>query len=94
MGAAMTDWDAKRQAMIARLKRAEGQIRGIQKMVESEADCEKLALQMTAVRRALDKAFFETMACAVVQEVERHQPMTEALETGVNDVTRILAKYG
>lgn len=90
----MTDWDAKRQAMIARLKRAEGQIRGIQKMVESEADCEKLALQMTAVRRALDKAFFEMMACAVAQEVERHQPMTGDLEAGVHEVTRILAKYG
>lgn len=89
-----TDWDDKRSAMIARLKRAEGQIRGIQKMVDAGEECEKLAIQMTAVRRALDKAFFEMMACAVTQEVERHQPITGELEAGVADVTRILAKYG
>ena len=49
---------------------------------------------MTAVRRALDKAFFEMMACAVAREIERHQPLTGDLEAGVTEVTRILAKYG
>ena len=63
----MTDWDEKRAAMVPRLKRAEGQIRGVQRMIESGEDCEQLALQMTAVRRALDKAFFEMMACAVAR---------------------------
>lgn len=90
----MAELEEKREAMIARLKRAEGQIRGIQRMVEKEEDCEKLALQMSAVRRALDKAFFEMMACAVAQEVARHQPMTDEMEAGVTEVTRILAKYG
>ncbi|MBB87788.1 MAG: hypothetical protein CMP06_10905 [Xanthomonadales bacterium] len=90
----MTDWDEKRAAMVPRLKRAEGQIRGVQRMIESGEDCEQLALQMTAVRRALDKAFFEMMACAVAREIERHQPLTGDLEAGVTEVTRILAKYG
>lgn len=89
-----TNWDEKRDAMIARLKRAEGQMRGIQKMVGNGEDCEKVAIQMTAVRRALDKAFFEMMACAVAQEVEHHHPLEGELEAGVNRVTRILAKYG
>lgn len=90
----MADLEQKREAMIARLKRVEGQIRGIQRMVEQDEDCEKLALQMTAVRRAMDKAFFEMMACAVTQEVSRHHAMSDEMEASLNEVTRILAKYG
>lgn len=88
------DWDEKRDAMVSRLKRIEGQMRGLQRMVGDGEDCEKVAHQMSAARRAMDKAFFELMACAVTQEVERHQALTPALENGVNDVARILTKYG
>ena len=44
--------------VIKRLARVEGQIRGIQKLIVAESDCEKILQQMTAARRALDKAFF------------------------------------
>ena len=51
--------------LVLRLKRVEGQLRGIQAMIESGADCEKLAQQLSASRRALDKAFFNVIACAI-----------------------------
>ena len=36
--------------LILRLKRAEGQIRGIQNMIETDVECEKIAQQMSACR--------------------------------------------
>ena len=54
-----------RRELVLRLKRIEGQLRGIQAMIESGADCEKVAQQLSASRRALDKAFFNVIACAV-----------------------------
>ena len=51
--------------MLKRLARVEGQLRGVQKLIESDADCEKILQQMTASRRALDRAFFEMMACLI-----------------------------
>ena len=51
--------DAQRKkALTLRLKRVEGQLRGIQRLIEAEEDCEKIAQQMAASRKALDKAFF------------------------------------
>jgi DNA-binding FrmR family transcriptional regulator len=38
-----------------RLKRIEGQIRGLQRMVEEERDCEAILTQLMAARAALDK---------------------------------------
>ncbi len=41
--------------ILTRLRRVEGQIRGIQRMVEDERDCEAIVTQLLAARAALDK---------------------------------------
>lgn len=38
-----------------RLRRAEGQLRGIEKMLDSEADCTAIVTQLTAVRSSIDR---------------------------------------
>ena len=43
-----------REAIVKRLKRIEGQIRGLQKMVADERDCESIVTQLAAVRSAID----------------------------------------
>ena len=43
-----------RDLIIKRLKRIEGQIRGIQKMVTEERECESIVTQLAAVRSAID----------------------------------------
>lgn len=45
-----------KEDLINRLKRAEGQMRGVQRMIEEERDCEAILQQMTAVRSALHTA--------------------------------------
>ena len=44
----------RKKALCARLARIEGQLRGLQKLIDSEADCEKIAQQMAAARKAVD----------------------------------------
>jgi DNA-binding FrmR family transcriptional regulator len=57
----------KKRALILRLKRVEGQLRGIQSLIDDEADCEKIAQQLSASRKALDKAFFAMVGCLLEQ---------------------------
>lgn len=47
---------ATRNEILARLRRVEGQIRGIQRMIEENRDCEAVVTQLMAARSALDKA--------------------------------------
>ena len=42
-------------ALLRRLKRVEGQVRGIHRMVESDTYCIDVLTQVTAVKRALEK---------------------------------------
>ncbi|WP_038093271.1 metal-sensitive transcriptional regulator [Tumebacillus flagellatus] len=39
-----------------RLKRIEGQVRGVLSMMEQEKDCRDVVIQLTAIRTALDRA--------------------------------------
>lgn len=57
----------KKKALRTRLARVEGQLRGLQTMIDDEADCEKVAQQLCAARKALDKAFFAMVACMMEQ---------------------------
>lgn len=42
--------------LTARLRRIEGQVRGIEKMVQEERDCAAILQQMSAVRSAMHQA--------------------------------------
>ncbi len=58
---------AKKKAICMRLARVEGQLRGLQRQIEDEEDCQKIAQQLSAARKALDKAFFTMVACMIEQ---------------------------
>ena len=49
------------QQLLPRLRRIEGQIRGIARMVEGRRYCIDIIQQMTAARRALDQAALQIM---------------------------------
>ena len=77
--------------LLKRLARVEGQIRGIQKLIQQpDADCEKVLQQMTAARRALDKAFFEMLACVIETNVLDEQQ--EAAQR-MSEVKELLTRY-
>lgn len=46
-----------------RLKRVEGQVRGVLKMMEEEKECREIVSQLSAVRNAVDKAIAYIVAC-------------------------------
>jgi DNA-binding FrmR family transcriptional regulator len=51
--------DDEKKDLINRLKRVEGQVRGIQKMVEEDRYCVDILIQISAIQAALKKAGFE-----------------------------------
>ena len=57
--------ETQKKALRARLARVEGQLRGVQRQINEEADCERIAQQLSAARKALDKAFFTMVACMI-----------------------------
>lgn len=87
--------DAKhKQDLVLRLKRIEGQLRGIQSMIESDAECERITQQLSAARRALDKAFYNVLACALQSEVAGSPTGKATVNERVKQAAALLAKFG
>ncbi|KFJ90984.1 hypothetical protein JF55_15270 [Pseudomonas sp. 1-7] len=60
----MQDQDSEsRDAILKRLARVEGQIRGIQAMIRRGDECEAVAQQFSAARKALEKAYQQMLVC-------------------------------
>ncbi len=55
------DRNPKHHALLPRLRRIEGQVRGITRMVEERRYCIDIVQQLTAARRALDQVSLQIM---------------------------------
>ena len=79
--------------VVNRLRRIEGQVRGLIEMIQAGRSCEDVALQMSAARKAMDKAFYRMMACSVIEAVYDSDNETRAIEE-VEKSARLLEKFG
>jgi len=87
---------ASRNDLLNRLKRAEGQLRGIQRMIEEGESCLDVASQMAAVRKALDSAYVRMTVCFMQQELQSRlgveDTQLDALAPMLDDVQTLLGK--
>jgi DNA-binding FrmR family transcriptional regulator len=88
--------EASRNDILNRLKRAEGQLRGIQRMVEQGDTCLDIATQMSAVRKALDSTYVRMTVCFMQQELLQRLSLPESraeqLSGVLEEVQALLAK--
>jgi DNA-binding FrmR family transcriptional regulator len=66
--AELFDFEA-RTDLLNRLKRAEGQLRGVQRMIEEGQPCMDIASQMAAARKALESTYVRMTVCFMEHEL-------------------------
>ncbi|UAC49896.1 metal-sensing transcriptional repressor [Bacillus aquiflavi] len=69
----------KKLKLIKRLKRIEGQVRGIQKMIEEDRYCVDILIQITAINNALKKVGMSVL------ERHTHHCVSSAIKLGEGD---------
>jgi len=88
------DWETSKGALIRRLKRVEGQVRGLQAMIERDAECEDVAVQMSAARKALDRTFYNMLSCVIERELSCKNLNSADARERLKYATELLARYG
>lgn len=88
--------EAVRHDLLNRLKRAEGQLRGVQRMIEEGEPCLDIASQLSAVRKALDSTYVRMTVCFMQAELTERLNLDHAagaqLDALLADVQTLLAK--
>ena len=82
-----------KDAVLKRLRRIEGQVRGVERMVEENRYCIDVVTQVTAIQAALDKVALELLSdhaahCVVGAEDGKREERTEELMGAVKRLLR------
>ena len=80
----------EKDALVRRLKLAEGQIRGIQKMLEEDAYCPDILIQVSAVSAALNSFNRELLACHIRSCVS--EDIRSGRDEAIDEFVKVLQK--
>lgn len=78
--------------ILNRLKRAEGQLRGIQKMIEEEQECIDIVTQLTAVRSSINRTIGIVIGNKINQVIEEPVQDPELQEEKLTKVIEMIIK--
>ncbi|VEE22049.1 Copper-sensing transcriptional repressor csoR [Streptococcus equinus] len=78
--------------ILNRLKRAEGQLRGIQKMINEEQECIDIVTQLTAVRSSINRTIGIVIANKINQVIEEPVQDPELQEEKLAKVIEMIIK--
>lgn len=78
--------------MVNRLRRIEGQVRGLVVMIEDGRSCEDVATQMSAARKAMERAFYRMMTCSLLEAVHTAESDEQTIQ-GVERSARLMEKF-
>lgn len=84
-----------KDAILKRLKRAEGQVRGVARMVENDEYCIDILTQITALQAAVDKVAIELMrdhAKHCMMHAKGEAAQKEKAEELVGAISRMLSR--
>ena len=84
-----TEYDKK---VVNRIKRAEGQMRGVQKMMDEESDCQSVVTQLKAIRSSLDRAIGLIVAENLVDCLEDETLNQEDRDQIVQQAVELIVK--
>ena len=80
----------EQKALLTRLRKAEGQIRGIQKMVENDAYCPDILIQVSAVTSAPNSFNKALLACHIKSCVA--EDIRAGDDAAIDELVEILQK--
>lgn len=82
-----------RKSILVRLRRIEGQVRGVQRMIEDGADCGEILNQIAAIKAAVSQAgilVFENHAHECILKAMNEDQQEENLKDIVNMMGRLI----
>ena len=85
----------QKKDLLHRLARIEGQLRGVQKLIalaDLPSDCDAVAQQMAAARKALDRSFVQLLTASIVTQTANAGDLADA-QAAAGTLAAMLDKF-
>jgi DNA-binding FrmR family transcriptional regulator len=89
----MNSYSHEKEALLKRLKRVEGQVKGIQKMIEEDRYCNDILIQIAAVRSAINKVgglILENHLKGCIKTSLVNNPEEEVIDELINTMVKFI----
>jgi DNA-binding FrmR family transcriptional regulator len=79
--------------LLARLKRIEGQVRGVSRMIQEQRSCGEVVIQLAAIKAAISQVAMTTLACHLADELTEGLADGKELKDIMADFMQIFRKF-
>ncbi|MCS5696513.1 metal-sensitive transcriptional regulator [Desulfofundulus thermocisternus] len=79
--------------LLARLKRIEGQVRGVSRMIQEQRSCGEVVIQLAAIKAAISQVAMTTLACHLADELTEGLAEGKELKDIMADFMQIFRKF-
>ncbi|OIQ53288.1 copper-sensing transcriptional repressor CsoR [Moorella thermoacetica] len=81
------------EELLARLKRIEGQVRGVSKMIQDQRGCGEVVIQLAAIKAAINQVAMTTLACHLADEIMEGLGGGKELKDILPDIMQVFRKF-
>lgn len=90
----MLDKEKLSRELKNRLSRIEGQVRGVQKLVDNQANCDEVLIQLAAIKAAVEQVGMKVLGCYMADAINRQVVSGEDATSSIEEAIKLLGKLG
>lgn len=79
--------------VLSRLKKIEGQVRGVQKMVTDCRDCGDIVIQLAAIKAAVNRVGITVLGCHLAEQIDSDLRDNRDLKDSLEEFMGVFKKF-
>ena len=77
----------------SRLKKIEGQVRGVQKMIQDSRDCGDIVTQLAAIKSAVNRVSITVLACHLADKIKEDLHESRDVRESLAEFMEVFKKF-
>lgn len=79
--------------LLLRLKKVEGQVRGVQKMIQDGRKCGDIVTQLAAIKSAVNRVSVTVLACHLAEHITKDLKENRDLSESLSDFMQVFKRF-
>ncbi len=79
--------------LVSRLKKIEGQVRGVQKMIQDCRDCGEIITQLAAIKSAVNRVSITVLACHLADTIKKDLREGRDVRESLSEFMEVFKKF-
>jgi len=81
------------EELLSRLKKIEGQVRGVYRMIEDSRSCSDIVIQLAAIRAAVNRVGITVLTCHVSDTIESNIREGKDVKDSLTEIMSVFKKF-